>query len=56
MSTGLPVWLRRVPLTLLIGIPITMGLIVGLGVGLVTEQSEESASVAVISTRPASSR
>ena len=55
MSTGLPVWLRRVPLTLLIGIPITMGLIVGLGVGLVTEQSEESASVAVISTRPASS-
>jgi|GEM_PF-2614540 len=55
MSTGLPVWLRRVPLTLLIGIPITMGLIVGLGVGLVTEQSEEASSVAVISTRPASS-
>lgn len=55
MSTGLPVWLRRVPLTLLIGIPITMGLIVGLGVGFVTDQSEEAASVAVISTRPASS-
>ncbi len=54
MSTRVPAW-RRVPMTLLVGIPVTMGLLVGLGVGFVTDQSGEPMSTAVISTRPASS-